>query len=357
MTALDKHIISADATVLDALDRLNRLSGSSMTLFVTAEDGRLAGTLTDGDVRRALLRGVSLDAPVSHAVNRNFKWLGADAPADARVGELRRMRRGGIDMVPVVDAAGCVTEIIDLRVTNTRLPLRALLMAGGKGERLRPLTLDCPKPLLQIEGKAIIDYNVEALAACGIDDITVATGYLAEKIYSHFEEAVAGVRVKCVRETHPLGTIGAATMLPRKTSGATLVMNSDLITTISFEELYLRHCETGADITVAVIPYQVAVPFAILNFDGDRVVGLEEKPSYSYYANAGIYIINNTVLDSLAPDTRTDATDLIEATIARGGRVAHYPIKGLWIDVGSPVDFRHAAELLQHHKTLSHGRF
>ena len=357
MTHTDKHIITTEATVLDALDRLNRLSGSSMTLFVTAPDGRLIGTLTDGDVRRALLRGVNTAAPVTEAVNRRYKALSASDAPEARVEALRRMRRMGIFMVPVVDESGRIAEVIDLRLTSTRLPLRALLMAGGKGERLRPLTNTCPKPLLTIEGKAIIDYNVEALAACGIDDITVATGYLSEQLYDHFSDPVAGVKVKCVREDRPLGTIGAAALLPRENTGATLVMNSDLITTISFEELYLRHTETGADITIAVIPYQVAVPFAILTFEGDRVTGLEEKPSYSYYANAGIYIINNTVLETLAPDTRTDATDLIEATIARGGRVAHYPIKGLWIDVGSPVDFRHAAELLQHHKTLSHGRF
>lgn len=356
MTDFQPHIIRIGATLLEALDRLNKLSGRSMTLFVTDINDKLIGTVTDGDIRRALLNGLTLDAPVSDAALTDFKALREGDDFEA-VERLREFRLLGIDMVPVVDSDGHIVEVIDLRVTPTRLPLRALLMAGGKGERLRPMTLDCPKPLLKIDGKAIIDYNVEALAACGVSDITVATGYLAEQIHRHFAEPVAGVQVKCVREGHPLGTIGAAALLPHEDSGATLVMNSDLITTISFEELYLRHRNSGADITVAVIPYQVAVPYAILTFEGDRVTGLEEKPSYSYYANAGIYIINNAVLETLSANTRTDATDLIEATIAGGGKVVHYPIKGLWIDVGSPVDFRHAAELLQHHKTLSHGRF
>ncbi|MDE6301453.1 MAG: NTP transferase domain-containing protein [Muribaculaceae bacterium] len=356
MTDPKAHIISSEATLLEALDRLNRLSGSSMTLFVTDPDGRMRGTVTDGDIRRALLAGHTPQSVVADAARSDFKALRPDDDADT-VERLRDIRLRGIDMVPVLDSDGRISEVIDLRITPTRLPLRALLMAGGKGERLRPMTLTCPKPLLKIEGKAIIDYNIEALAACGVSDITVATGYLAEQIHAHFEAPVADVKVKCVREDRPMGTIGAATLLPHKDSGATLVMNSDLITTVSFEELYIRHRDSGADITVAVIPYQVAVPYAILTFEGDRVTGLEEKPSYSYYANAGIYIINNSVLDSLPQDTRTDATDLIEATIARGGLVVHYPVKGLWIDVGSPVDFRHAAELLQHHKTLSHGRF
>ncbi len=159
--------------------------------------------------------------------------------------------------------------------------------------------------------------------------------------------------MKTVCEPMPLGTVGAARLANLPAEGNTLVMNSDLITTISFEELYLKHRDSGAEATVAVIPYQVSVPYAILSIDGDRVSGIEEKPSYSYYANAGIYIFNNRRLNSLPADRRTDATDLVADIIADGGRVSYYPIKGTWIDVGSPVDFRQAAELMKHHNNLS----
>jgi dTDP-glucose pyrophosphorylase len=339
--------------MLAALGRLNDLSGGAMTLFVVDDDNRMCGTLTDGDVRRALLAGHGTDEPVSAVMHRNFKAITAQNCGDTAVTNIRDMRQFGITLVPKLDANSRIIDIVDLSVTHTMLPLSALLMAGGKGERLRPLTLTTPKPLLQIDGKAIIDYNIEALAACGINDITVSTRYLAEQLYTHFSAPVAGVQVKCITEDAPLGTIGAASLISHKPGGNTLVMNSDLLTTISFEDMYLRHISEQADITIAAIPYQVSVPFAILTTEGHQVHGIEEKPSYSYFADAGIYIFRNSVLQTLRQDVRTDATDLIEATIRNNGRVVYYPINGTWLDVGSHADFAQAQELMRHHRNLS----
>lgn len=359
---MDENRIQEGTTLLEALGQLNRLPGRArMTLFVLDAEDRLTGTLTDGDIRRALLRGETLDSPVENAACRRFMALTPGLTARESVELLRLCRRKGIGMVPETDADSHLTGILDLSECTTRLPLKAVLMAGGLGERLRPLTLATPKPLLEIEGKAIIDYNVEALAACGVRDIYVCTRYLAEKIEAHFAEKAASmpaVRVHCVRETHPLGTIGAVALTgAAREEGETLVMNSDLLTTISFEEMYLRHIDTGADITIAVIPYQVSVPFAILSFDPadpDRVTGIDEKPSYSHYANAGIYIFSNRILRRLdGRNNRTDATDLIAEAIADGARVTYYTIKGTWIDVGSPTDFRQASELMRHHNSLN----
>ncbi|MDE6276821.1 MAG: NTP transferase domain-containing protein [Muribaculaceae bacterium] len=354
----ETNSISCEATLFDALERLNLLPDRAhMTLFVL-DGATLVGTLTDGDIRRAILRGLSLSSPVSEVCCRTFRKLSPnDAPA-ARISCIRLCRERGISLVPEVDASGRLLRIIDLTVTHSLLPLRAVLMAGGKGERLRPLTLDTPKPLLRIEGKAIIDYNIEALAAAGIRDITVCTRYLAEQLEAHFAAPFgpSALRVKCVRERDPMGTIGAVALTPvALDEGDTLVMNSDLITSISFEDLYMRHIESRADITIATVPFQVSVPFAILSFDPadpERVVALEEKPTYSHYANAGIYIFSNRILRTLSPGERTDATDLIERAIADGARVCHYTIKGTWIDVGSPTDFRQASELMRHHRAM-----
>ena len=255
-------------------------------------------------------------------------------------------------IVPVIDSDDNIVDMVDLRATRTRLPLSAILMAGGKGERLRPMTLTTPKPLLRIEDKAIIDYNIEALAECGVSDITVTTRYLAEQIHEHFRLPVAGVQVKCVTEDKPLGTIGSAALVRVEGDGNTLVMNSDLLTTVSFEEMYLRHIREDADITVAVIPYQVSVPFAIITTDGPQITGIEEKPAYSYFANAGIYIFANRLLRSLPTDRRTDATDLIADTIAAGGKVVYSPVNGTWLDVGSPADFEQASQLMRHYNNL-----
>lgn len=225
-------------------------------------------------------------------------------------------------------------------------------MAGGKGERLRPLTLSTPKPLLEIDGMPIIDYNVRNLSRAGITDVTVTTRYLAEQIIDHFSKPVFGIDVKCVVENQPLGTIGAASLISRDDEGDTLVMNSDLLTTLSLEEMFLLHKAEKADVTIAAIPYSVSVPYAILATQGREVLSLEEKPTYSYYANAGIYIFSNRLLNSIAPDTPTDAPELIEKAMAGGGKTVFFPIDGTWIDIGSPADFRHAEELMRHHRAM-----
>ncbi len=347
-----EHLIGGDADLRAALAKLNALPGGAMTLFVTDGEGRLCGSLTDGDVRRALIGGATLECRVADAMHTPCRCAGA---ADVDVAFLRRCRAEGISLVPLTDSEGRPVELADLRHGRSRLPLRALLMAGGRGERLRPATLTTPKPLLRIEGKCIIDYNVEALAGCGITDITVAVRYLAEQLEEHFAAPVAGVQVRCLLEEEPLGTIGAAAALPYDRR-ATLVMNSDLITTIDFEEMYLRHKEQGNAVTIAAVPYQVSVPYAVLGTDAaepTRVTAIEEKPSYSYYANAGIYIFEPEALSLLRRGTRTDATDLIATAISTGMRVGYYAVGGTWIDVGSPVDFRQAGELMRHVRSLN----
>lgn len=344
-----KHILPAETSLREALERLNSLSGKAMTLFLTDDNGRLCGSLTDGDIRRALIAGVPLDAPARQAAFAAPRFV-SDDDSDI-VDHIRLMRGQGIRLLPQLDSQRRITAVIDLNETPTRLPLSAILMAGGKGERLRPLTLDTPKPLLQIEGKPIIDYNIEALARCGIRNISVTVNYLAEKLEEHFATPVAGVKVSTVRETSPLGTIGSARLVDLPAEGNTLVMNSDLLTTISFEEMYLRHRDTAADITIAVIPYQISIPFAILGMDGERVSSIEEKPSFTHFANAGIYIFSNRLLRAL-PDCRTDATDLIRQAIDNGLKVVTHPVDGSWIDVGSPADLASAKQLMKHHKNF-----
>ncbi|MCD8386311.1 MAG: NTP transferase domain-containing protein [Bacteroidales bacterium] len=346
---MDKHLISYQAPILEALERLNSLSGQTMTLFAIDDGRRVLGTLTDGDIRRALIAGAKLTDTVDLAMHRDFRYIPAGNPDLEAVKTYREL---GLRLLPCLDANDRLVSILDLKETATMLPLSALLMAGGKGERLRPLTLTTPKPLLKIGEKAIIDYNIEALARCGITDIVIATGYLADQIKRHASELGLrlGIDIRCVEETQPLGTIGAASIAQLPEEGNTIVMNSDLLTTISIEDMYLHHIATQADISIAAIPYQVSVPFAVLGIDEDdteRVVTIEEKPSYSYFANAGIYIFPNALLNALPADRRTDATDLIEMAIANGLKVTYFPINGTWIDIGTPADFRQAVELMK----------
>lgn len=337
------HIISADASLIEALERLNGLSGDELTLVAVDTSDRVVGTLTDGDIRRALLRGVATTSPVSVAMHTSFKYMTADS---IDVEALRRYRSRGIRLIPVVAPDATLVDIIDTRITPTVLPLDAIVMAGGRGERLRPLTLDCPKPLLRVGEKPIIDHNIGLLAAAGIRNITVTVNYLADQIIRHFSTPVAGVQVRTVVEPRFMGTIGSASLIAHRPDGNTLVMNSDLLTDINLEELYLTHASEHADITIAAVPYTVSVPYAILQTEGRAVKALSEKPTFTYHANAGIYIISNRLLASLPSDCRTDATDLIEQALDAGLRVAYYPITGTWIDIGSHADYAHACELM-----------
>ena len=348
-----RHIINSRRSILHALRQLNELSGGVMTLIVTDDTDTMLGTVTDGDIRRGMLNGVTLDDAVRSVMHESFLHTRTTDTPMQRIRTMRHARRRGIRLLPELTPEGKIAWIHDLSVTQTILPVSAILMAGGKGERLRPLTLSTPKPLLEIGGRPIIDYNIENLARCGITDVWVAVKYLAPQLREYFAEPRHGIIARCVEEKNPLGTIGAASLVPREEEGDTLVMNSDLLTTIDLEEMYLHHVERKADVTIAAIPYTVSVPYAILSTDGTQVKALEEKPTYSHFANAGIYIFSNRILNALSPEERTDATELIEAAISEGLTVTYYPINGTWIDIGSPADFRHAEELMKHHRSLT----
>lgn len=318
-----------------------------MTLFITDSRQRAVGTLTDGDVRRALLRGEDVDTPVDAVMRRNFRRL---SPGDDAFSSLSALREEGIMLVPVLDAEGRITRILDLRELKAALPLDAVLMAGGKGERLRPLTLETPKPLLKVGGKAIIDYNVDELRANGVEHLFVTVNYLKEKLIEHFDERGDGVR--CVAEPCRMGTFGSLSLVaPEVTHDNVLVMNSDLLTTISFENMYRRHLSTEAALTMAVVPYNVSIPFAILDTEGDRVRALREKPVFNYFANAGVYILRSELLARIKEGEYLDAPDFIEALIADGLKVSYYPVDGIWIDIGSPEDFRRATDLMASHSS------
>ena len=335
------HIVPAGASVVEALDALNALSGSTMTLFTVDADGRLTGSLTDGDIRRALLGGASLDSKAGAICN--YACMAVKAGA-LEPGLVARARRKGVELLPVIDADGVIISLIDLRSRKGLVAADAVLMAGGRGERLRPLTAETPKPLLPVGGRAIIDHNVELLRAYGVENIYVTVNYLKDKIISHFHGSEP--EVTCVAEPERLGTIGSLSLIGTFRSPEVIVMNADLLTDINLEAMYLKHIETEADITVAVVPYSVSVPYAIVEHSGDRVTGLTEKPTYNYFANAGVYMLRRDVAESVPPRTYLDATDLIENTMASGGRVSLFPVSGRWIDIGSPDDYRHACEIM-----------
>lgn len=338
---ITEHIVSKGNNVRDALEKLNKLPGDSMTLFVVNEANELIGSLTDGDVRRALIANAKLTDSVECVMNNNPTVL---SPQTDIYDCVHSARKRGVKLLPKTDSNAHLQSIINLTSLKALLPIDAVLMAGGRGERLRPLTLNCPKPLLKVGGKAIIDYNIDELQANGVDSIHVTVNYLKEQIEEHFTKRGDGV--KCVAEPTRLGTMGSLALVEGLHHDHVLVMNSDLLTTISFEALYRRHLDTGADLTMSVIPYNVSVPFAIIDTTEDRVTGLREKPVYNYFANAGVYIMRSELLPMIEKGKYLDAPDFVERLIAQGRKVSYYPIEGTWIDIGSPDDFRRANEIM-----------
>lgn len=342
------HLISQEITLLEALSRINSVAPEPLVLFVLDEKDRMVGTLTDGDSRRALISGASVNDKVSTIMHRNFNYMKAEAIDDVK--EIKRQKEMKMTLVPVLDREKHIVDVIDLERFKTRLPIDAVLMAGGKGERLRPLTEKTPKPLLHVGGKAIIDYNIERLIDCGIKHINVTVNYLREQIEEHFSEPRGEVLVQTVREPRFLGTIGSIQFVKEFYNDTILVMNSDLFTNINFEDFYLNYMEHDADMAAVAVPYSIMVPYGIFDISGERdIVGLQEKPTYNYYANAGIYLIKHQMIEQYIPEnTFYNATDFMEKLIAEGRKVIRFPLSGYWIDIGNKQEYAKAQDLAKH---------
>lgn len=343
---MKNHIISKDITLLEALSCINSVAPEPLVLFVLDDENRMVGTLTDGDSRRALIAGASVNDKVEKIMHKNFNYMKVEDLDNVK--EIKRQRDLMMRLVPILDKEHHIVEIINLERYKTRLPIDAVLMAGGKGERLRPLTEKKPKPLLKVGDKAIIDHNIDRLIDYGVKNISVTVNYLGEQLEDHFAEPRGEVKVQTVREPKYLGTIGSIRFVKEFYNDTVLVMNSDLFTNINYEDFFLHFKEHNAEMSVAAVPFTVSVPYGIFDLEGRDIQGLIEKPTYNYYANAGIYLIKRSALDEIPDDTFFNATDLIEKLIAEGKRVIRFPLNGTWIDIGNPQEYHKANELVKH---------
>lgn len=344
----DTHIISESLPILDAIRRINEIHDEPLVLFVLDGEGRMRGTLTDGDVRRALIRGIGVDAPISEAMHRNFNFLRRGV-SDG-VDDIHRQRDLKMRLVPVLDADSRICDIINLEHYRTKLPIDAVLMAGGKGERLRPLTEKTPKPLITVGDKCIIDYNIDRLLSFGLQHISVTVNYLTGQIEEHFRNPRGGVQIHTVREPKYLGTIGSIRFVETFHNDTVLVMNSDLFTNIDYEDFFLHFQQHDADMSVAAVPYVVKVPYGVFNLEGRDIKGVTEKPTISYYANAGIYLIKRKLLELIPDDVFFNATDFMDKLIATSHKVIRYPISGYWLDIGQHDELVRAREMVKHLK-------
>ncbi len=329
--------------VMSSIDR----STLGIALVVDG-DGRLLTTVTDGDVRRAILAGLSLDASAKELIDRKA-GSAYPKPITARLGTDRKtlvalMQKHSIRQLPILDADGRPVDLVtaEALLPEDVVPLTAVVMAGGMGTRLRPLTDEMPKPMLPVGGRPLLEVILEQLQGSGIHEVSISTHYKSEVITDHFGDGGDfGVCLNYLTEDRPMGTAGALALMPEP-KAPLLVVNGDILTQLDYRSMLAFHREQGADLTVAVRQFDLEVPYGVLETEDHKVRAIREKPTYSFFVNAGIYLLEPSAHRLIPRGRRFDMTDLIELLIADGLTVVSFPVVEYWLDVGQPSDYDRA---------------
>jgi len=342
-----RHFVYNHFPIRQVLATLNDLVPDSIAFLVDDKD-RLIGSVTDGDMRRGFINGLDFNTPIEKFIQSNPYRLKANELTPQNYKRLKALR---IKIVPIVNEHNEIIDIINIDKYRSLLPLEAVIMAGGKGERLMPLTKNTPKPMLKVGDKPIIEYTVDRLIEFGVKDIHISINYLGHMIRDYFGDGSAkGVTIKYIQEEKALGTIGSVALADGFKRDELLIMNSDLLTNVNYNDFYEGFSSSGADMSVATVPHHVDLPYAIMELDEDRVISLHEKPRYTYFANAGIYMVKSSLLEYIPRDSFFNATDLMEIIIKEGKRLVSYPIWEYWLDIGRTMDFQKAQEDVKHVK-------
>lgn len=345
---LQNIVIQEDSSILQALEKLNQLrSVSRLILFVIDKNGSVIGSLTDGDIRRSLVKNHDLDIMVGSICNYNFGYELENK--HNKFIKLSDYSKNNIKILPILDEQKRLVRIIDMDKTKAILPMECMIMAGGRGKRLSPLTDKTPKPMLPLGEKPIIEHNIDRLISFGITKFYISVKYLGEQIQEYFGNgSEKGVEIEYIWEDKPLGTAGALSLVPEFKSDHVLLMNSDLFTNIDFEDLYLNILNKEGDMIVASTEYKVDIPYAVFETNGEVVKSFKEKPTFIYQSNAGIYILKKELLERIPKNEFYDITDLMDAIVGDGKKLIYNPIRGYWIDIGKPVDYIQAQEFIKH---------
>ena len=350
MIKYQEHIIHKDKQARAALKVLDELPlYASRTIFVIDENDKMVGSITDGDIRRGLLNGLEISHPIALFMNTKFKYL---REGGNNVDLLKIYRKAGIDLIPFLDENFRLLQIHDLSKTKTILPIAALIVAGGRGERLKPFTDHIPKPMLKVGDKPILEHNIDRLIGYGVSEFYISVKYLKDQIMEYFGDGSAkDVHIHYVEEEEPLGTLGALSLIDKIGQEDILVMNSDLLTNIDFEDFYNFYKNESATMALASIPYVVDVPYAVLETNEQQVASFIEKPTYTYYSNGGIYLLKFALKKYLQKGTFYNATDLMDKIIIEDNcSLVHFPLLGYWLDIGKHHDYIKAQEDIKHIK-------
>jgi len=346
MSDYKEHIIFEKDSIRNALLKLGELEDN--ILFVVNSENKLIGSITDGDIRRGLLKGFLTEDKVISFMHRKPKFINRE---DYSVDEIIFLRDNKYKVIPVVNKSNILVDIINFQFQKSYLPIDAVIMAGGLGTRLRPLTESLPKPLLKVGDKEIISYNFDRLNKFGIKNQKVTVNYLGNLIKDYCSNYNKNINFEIIEEKEFMGTAGSLSLIKSFQNDTILLMNSDLLTDIDYEDFYKSFIENDADIMVASIPYPVSLPYAIFEVDDKKVISFEEKPSYTYYANAGIYLIKKSIIEKVPKNKFFNATDLMQLVIdSTDKQIKHYSIRGYWLDIGKHQDYEKAQRDIKHIK-------
>ena len=332
--------IAATAVLREAMQAIDR--GACEIAFVVDAPGHLLGTVTDGDIRRALLAGATLEDPVEPIMNPRFTAVSETA---SRTEVLDLMQARTLGHIPILDSQGRLVGLHLLRemLGRDEKPNWAVVMAGGRGERLRPITDSIPKPMVKVAGRPILERIVLHLVGQGFKTIFLSVNYMSDVIERYFGDGSSyGCQIQYLREETPLGTGGALSLLPGKPMHPFLVLNGDLLTQFDASGMLAFHAERGCLATVGCYEYLHTVPYGVLDLSEDRVAGMREKPRESWTVNAGIYVLEPALLARVPKGTYFPLPALVEECLDRKEPVGAYHIVGDWIDVGHHQELRRA---------------
>jgi dTDP-glucose pyrophosphorylase len=342
MRPLDDLMTVAETPILKALNQIEK--GAAQIALVTDAAGRLMGTLTDGDVRRGILRGIGLDAPVSAVMNHNPVTVANGTTRDEAI---VLMRDRGIHQLPVLDSEQRVVDLITLDDALHRLQGETIvvLMAGGLGSRLQPLTNTTPKPLLPIGGRPLLEITISHLARQGFGRFFVAINYKADVFRNHFAGGKnLGVEIDYLQEDEKLGTAASLRLLPSRPTAPIVVMNGDILTNLDVRQLLLFHRQQDVHATMCVREYEWRVPFGVVQMNDGYLIGFEEKPTRREFVNAGIYVLSPVALDQIPHSGPLDMPALFRNVAQNLSPPAIYPLREYWLDIGHVEDLLRAQE-------------
>jgi len=332
--------ITPSVTIREALRIID--TGAMRIAMVVDEEGKLIGTLTDGDIRRGLLRGMNLDDSIRDIYNNQPISVKISDPKE-KIIELAIARR--VYQIPVVDDEGRVIRLaeIDQLIKQEKHPNTVVLMAGGLGARLRPLTNHTPKPMLPIGGKPILETVINRFRKQGFSKFVIALNYKGDIIRKYFGNGLTmGVDISYLEENQRLGTAGALGLLKKAPNESFFVMNADILTLVNFESLMDFHIRNGADATMCIREYGMEVPYGVVRLNKDTIVSIEEKPIQQFYVNAGIYVLTPETLNLIPKGLPLDMTGLFEQAVEKGMNTLSFPIRESWMDIGKPEDYERA---------------